>query len=134
MKRQRYWSLTIKRKLEIIDKVDTSPPGKKKKNIAAEFGIPPSTLSTILKNRDSLQTRHAVGSKTKKHHRDPTQCKVDDALFQWFVAARSQSVPISGEILKCKAEELSKELDPSIDWMAFPVESAAQCQVQENLW
>ena len=66
MKRQRYQSLTIKRKLEIIDKVDTSPPGKKKKEIAAEFGIPPSTLSTILKNRDSLQTRHAVGSNTKK--------------------------------------------------------------------
>ena len=48
--------------------------------------------------------------------RDPTQCEVDDALFQWFVAARSQSVPISGEILKGKAEELSKALDPSMEW------------------
>ena len=52
-KTARYQSLTIKRKLEIIDKVDSLPPGKKKKDIAAECGIPASTLSTILKSRES---------------------------------------------------------------------------------
>ena len=32
---------------------------------------------------------------------------MDAALFQWFTAARAQSVPLSGEILKAKAEELN---------------------------
>ena len=41
-KTARYQSLTIKGKLEIIDKVDSFPPGKKKKDIAAECGIPVS--------------------------------------------------------------------------------------------
>ena len=110
MKRARYQSLTIKRKLEIIHKVDSLPPGKKKKDIAAECDIPPSTLSTILKNRDSLLDKHALGSNKKKRYREPTRLEVDAALFQWFTAAWLQSIPISGEILKAKAEELSKAL------------------------
>ena len=71
MKRARYQSLTIKRKLEIIDKVESLPLGKKK-DIAAEWDIPPSTLSTILKNWDSLLTEHAIGSNKKKRYREPT--------------------------------------------------------------
>ena len=109
MKIARYQSLTIKR--EIIDKLDSLPPGKKKKDIAAECDIPSSTLSTILKNRDSRLAKHALGSNKKKCHREPTRLEVDAALFQWLTAARLQSIPISGEILKGKAEKLSKELN-----------------------
>lgn len=117
MQRSKYQSLTIKRKLEIIDLVDQAPPGKKKKDIANEAGIPASTLSTLLKNRDSLRAGHATGSNKKKRARDPVRPDVDAALFQWFSAARAQSVPISGEILKAKAEELATELDPDhVEW------------------
>ena len=45
----------------------------------------------------------------------PTRSDVDAALYQWFTAARAQSIPISGEILKAKAEELSKEMG-SLEW------------------
>ena len=76
MNRARYQSLTIKRKLEIIDTVNSLPPGKKKKDIAAECDIPPSTLSTILKNRDSLLAKHALGSNKKKRYREPTRLEV----------------------------------------------------------
>ena len=58
----------------------------------------------------------AVGNSKKKRQRESTQPKVDDALFQWFTAARAQSVLVSGEILKAKAEELSKEFDHSDSW------------------
>ena len=116
MQRNKYQSLTIKRKLEIIDLVDNAPPGKKKKDIASEAGIPPSTLSTILKNRDVLKAIHTFGSSTKKRNRDPSRLDVDAALFQWFTAARAQSVPISGEVLKAKAEELALELDSTESW------------------
>ena len=44
----KYQCLTLKRKLQIIDEVEQSPR-KKKKDIASEFSIPQSTLSTILK-------------------------------------------------------------------------------------
>ena len=52
-KRRKYKSLTVKRKLEVIERVESIPPGKKK-DIAAEFGIPQSTLSTILKDKEKL--------------------------------------------------------------------------------
>ena len=100
MHKAKYQSLTIKWKLQIVEAVETLPPGKKKKDIAAEFGIPPSTLSAILKNRESLTASHAVGSSIKCRHLEPTRTDVDKALFQWSTAARAQSVPISGEVLK----------------------------------
>ena len=111
MKRAKYLSLTMKTKLDIIDMVNNLPPGKRKKDIAAEYDIPPSTLSTILKCKDKLlQEKQALGSSKKKRHRCPTNSEVDVSLFQWFTASRLQSIPISGEILKAKAEELSREL------------------------
>ena len=61
MSRHRYQSLTAKRKLEIIDSLS---PGKWKRIIiiiASEFGIPQSTLSTILKDKDRLRALYAVG-------------------------------------------------------------------------
>ena len=72
MKRTRYQSLTIKRKLKILERVEHLPPPHKKKDIAAEFGIPQSTLSTILKNKDSLQANDVAGEK-KKRVRNPTK-------------------------------------------------------------
>ena len=116
MKRTSYKSLTIKKKLEIVDRVEGLPPGKKKKDIAAEYGIPCSTLSTILKKKDSLRESHSFGSSKKKRQRDPTKVDVDEALFQWFTAARAQSIPIRGEVLKTKAEELNKEIDCQSEW------------------
>ena len=79
-------------------------PLGKKKDIAAEWDIPPSTLSTILKNWDSLLTEHAIGSNKKKRYREPTGLEVDATLFQWLTAAWLKYIPISVEILKAKAD------------------------------
>ena len=111
----KYQSLTIKRKLEILDTLENLPPGKKKKDVATDFNIPASTLSTILKNKDSIRASHALGSSKKKRMRDPTRLDVDSALFQWFTEARAQGVPISGEILRSVAEQLSYTLNPAAD-------------------
>ena len=105
--------LTIKKKLEIIDRVDNLPLGKRKKDIASEFGIP---QSTILKDKAKLRASYTVGSTKKKRHRDPTRSEVDAALFQWFTATRAQSIPISGELLKANAEDFSKEVNPTAEW------------------
>ena len=43
-------TLPLKRKIELIDAVEKCPAGKKKKEIAEEFGIVPTTLSTIVKD------------------------------------------------------------------------------------
>ena len=107
MKRSRYKSLDIKRELDIVE---SAPPGKKKKDIALEVGIPPSTLTTILKNKATLRGQ-TLGNKKKKRNHNPSRPDVDKALFSWFLAARANSVPVSGDILKSKAEEFAEQLD-----------------------
>ena len=52
LKRQ---SFSLDKKAEIIKAVNSAPSSKKKKEIAADFGILVNTLSTILKNRDSIK-------------------------------------------------------------------------------
>ena len=77
---------------EIIGIVDAAPARKKKKTIAFELGLPASTVSTIIKNCDSLQVNHALTSSIKKRSRDPshpTRLDVDKDLYQLFCAARA---------------------------------------------
>ena len=66
--------------------MNSLPPDKKKKDVASEYGIAPSTFSTILKEKEKLRAS-AVGNFQKKRHRDPTQPEIDTGLFQWFTAA-----------------------------------------------
>ena len=71
--------------------MEKAPASKKKKEIAVEFDIHQSTLSTILKNKVSLKASSTSGSKNRKHNRDPTRTDVDTTLRLWFSAARAQS-------------------------------------------
>ena len=61
MSRGKYQSLTVKKKLEIIDQVESLPPGKKKKDIASNFGILQSTLSDILKDKENMRAFYEYG-------------------------------------------------------------------------
>ena len=73
----KYQSLSIKRKLEIIDDVEKAPAGKKKKEIATEFGIPTSTLCGILKKKGDLKESMSYGRNSRKRNRDISQADVD---------------------------------------------------------
>ena len=77
-KRRKHQALTVKWKLEI--RVDSLPPEKKKKDVASEYGIAPSTLSTNLKDKEKLRALAVIGKSKKKCHRDPTRPEIDAAL------------------------------------------------------
>ena len=85
---------------------------KSKSEIAKEYGVPSNTLSTWLKNAEKIKKAYeseCFGASRKKmrlaKHED-----VEKALYQWLLAARSDNIPISGEILKEKAEQLAVKL------------------------
>ena len=77
MQRSKYQSLSIKRKLEIIDAVEKAPARKKKKEVATEFGIPTSTLCGILKKKGELKESMSYGRNSIKRNRDSSQADVD---------------------------------------------------------
>ncbi|XP_069134649.1 tigger transposable element-derived protein 6-like [Argopecten irradians] len=99
---------------------------KSKKQIAADFGIPQSTLSTWMKNNAQIKQKFLSGEvgPQRKKSRNAKFPEVEQALLAWFNNARAQNVTVSGEILREKArffaERLgikSNEFDCSTGWL-----------------
>lgn len=109
-KRDVYKSLNLGEKVQVIKLVESG--AKKKSDVAKEFGIPASTLSTILKNKG--KTLEAWNSNeisvTRKRLREPHFEDIEDCTIKWFKQARDNNIPISGPTLLTKAEEFSKIL------------------------
>ena len=116
MEKRRQKGLSLKEKIEIINEVEKNPH-KRKTAIADSFKIPPSTLTCILKNRDKIRTTYFESEHdvTKKRVRQAKNQDVDEALLKWFTLLRSDNVPVSGPLLKKKAEEFSGKFGAP-DW------------------
>ena len=106
LKRKAY---SIDFKLKLLAEVDK---GRKKQDICREFGLPKSSLSTILKDRSKLDL-----APTRKRARSSKRSDVDEAVLIWFKQALSSGVPVSGPLLKTKANGLARELGID-DWEA----------------
>ncbi|XP_065674129.1 tigger transposable element-derived protein 4-like [Hydra vulgaris] len=108
----------VKRKLtnkSIIEKckaLKDLETGMSNKEVAKKYGVPKNTLSTWIKNKTKLLTsleKNGTNSKRKKL-RSGYFKNVDKAIYTWFVAKRSQQVPIDGTILKEKALKFAEAL------------------------
>ncbi|KAH7932899.1 hypothetical protein HPB49_004671 [Dermacentor silvarum] len=85
--------------------LDAVSGDQKKKDVAAKFGIPASSLSTILNAKDAIRSAVARGTDGKKKLQSSTYADVDTAVFAWFMDMRARDVPISGAILQQKARD-----------------------------
>lgn len=104
-----YKSLTIAQKVAVIREVEKGL--KKKSEIAKEFGIPPNTFSTYLKNKDKiLRSETQNKTKARKRTRGPDNPNVDKCVLKWFKQARDNKIPISGPIMRTKAEQFASAL------------------------
>lgn len=107
-KKRRQFSL--KEKVDIPSQVDA---GKKQIHIANEMGVAPSTVATILKDRQKILELHR-GSQlapSRKRLRLGNFQEVDAAVLTWFKDAHSQNVPVSGPMLQEKARQFADALD-----------------------
>lgn len=102
-------TLTYSEKAVIIREVDKGL--KKKSVIAKEFGIPANTLSTILKNKEKiLNTVGVDNGKKRKRVKGPENPDVDQCVLKWFKQARDKNIPLSGTLVRAKAEEFGASL------------------------
>ena len=85
---------------------------KAKKQIAADFGIPVSTLSTWIKKGDEIKQKYLTGGmgSQRKKSRGAKFPEVEKALLTWFKNAREQNVTVSGEIMREKAKYFATKL------------------------
>lgn len=112
MMKRKQTSIDLSTKLKIIEEIEKGT--KFKSVIAKEFGIPKSTLSTILKNKEKLYQAIAAGTVTPtqktKRMRLAKHEDVEAELFTWFKSVRSANLPISGPIIQEKAEKIAENL------------------------
>lgn len=107
-KRGKYSCKTLLDKYEALKKLES---GKAKKDVAAQYKVPPNTLSTWIKNKEKIVKAFEGGdSHSQRKQRAGNHDAVDKALYKWFTKVREEGVPISGGILKEKASKYAREL------------------------
>uniref|UniRef100_A0A8C3FM42 HTH CENPB-type domain-containing protein n=1 Tax=Chrysemys picta bellii TaxID=8478 RepID=A0A8C3FM42_CHRPI len=108
--------------------LDQLKKGKQTTQLARDLGISEFTMQGWKKEEEKLRSLPCV-----LEEETDLQCKkvkfandesLDSALYQWFVQARSEGVPISGPILKAQAEKFDhlingneSKFKASNDWL-----------------
>ncbi|KAH9382291.1 hypothetical protein HPB48_022613 [Haemaphysalis longicornis] len=76
-------ALSFKEKSEILKKVDKNP-NKRRVDLAKELGLAPSTLCTIVGQRDILLKNAQNFSGNVKQAKIGTHVKLGEVLLTWF--------------------------------------------------
>ncbi|XP_008852484.1 tigger transposable element-derived protein 4 [Nannospalax galili] len=102
-------SLSIEEKVDIINAVES---GKKKAEIAAEYGIKKNSLSSIMKNKDRvLEAFESLRFDPKrKRLRTAFYTDLEEALMRWYRIAQCLNVPVNGPMLRLKANDFAQKL------------------------
>ena len=100
------FALTLEQKQEIIRDVEK---GAKNVEICRKYNLSSSTVSTVVKQKNKIFGQHKFGDGSKRM-RKSTYADVEDALFLWLKDARTKSVPVSGPLLKEKANKFAKDM------------------------
>ncbi|XP_046680817.1 tigger transposable element-derived protein 4-like [Homalodisca vitripennis] len=101
-------TLNIGDKLKIIKLVGEGK--RKKKDIAVDFNIPCSTLSTILKNKEEIQQRAIEGNLKCKRKRNAEFKDVEECMIKWFKQCREKNITLGGPLIREKAEHFARSL------------------------
>ena len=99
MPREKYKSLSLKLKMELIKEVDS---GGKRKDIAVKYGIPQSTLTTIYKSKDKIFSclNNAVNLKSQKLFTKARNPEINHAVTAFINEARDKNVSLTGRLLR----------------------------------
>nr|XP_014121998.1 tigger transposable element-derived protein 4 [Zonotrichia albicollis] len=105
-------SITIEEKIDIISAVES---GEKKAEIAAKYGIKRNSLSSIMKNKEKvLEAFETLRFDPKrKRLRTAFYADLEEALMKWYRIAQCLNVPVSGPMLRLKANDFAQKLGHS---------------------
>src|ERR1044072_1514935 len=111
--------LSIAEKIKVLEDVDKRI---KRQDIAIKFGIPSNSLSTLLKNRESILKQKNAFDSGRKRVKHCLYEDVDAAVLKWVEMLREKNIPISGPLIKEKSLEYAKylghpEFQASTGWL-----------------
>lgn len=105
--------VTMEQKLNAIQRLEN---GESVKLISEEFGVGKSTVKDWRQNKKAIQdfctqieSEKVLSS--RRTLKKPINEQVDDALWLWFIQERRKGTPLTGPILKQKAEMLHSKFE-----------------------
>ncbi|KAG0417905.1 hypothetical protein HPB47_005270 [Ixodes persulcatus] len=107
-KRGRYSTMTIEKKAAIIREVES---GRSQAEVARESKISKQTVSDYIRNKTKIKkaAEKSTGSRQKNVSKG-SHPKPEEALHTWLNATVAKRVPVSGDLLKRKAETLALQM------------------------
>ncbi|XP_058789053.1 tigger transposable element-derived protein 4-like [Phymastichus coffea] len=86
-------TLTLAENVAVIGEVQKG--GKKKSEIAADFGIPRNTLSTYLKNKDKIIQHYSnsQANQSRRRCRETTNEELNGCVTKWLKQTRDKKIP-----------------------------------------
>ena len=104
--------LSLEEKIKLIESCEQRPKPTQQQ-LGDQFGIGRSTVSDILRKKDSYkaQWEENQSSKRQRLNKSTRLDSLNKLVFDFFCKARSKNIPISGPIIQKKALEFSAELE-----------------------
>ena len=107
MSKRKCNSLTATDKLKLLSVCDS---GKSRDELCTEFNVPKSTLYRIIQNKDKIRSQCAEGKGKLKRMRSAEYPELEKCLSTWIKQVRNKNIPISGPMIKEKAQEFASRL------------------------
>lgn len=113
--------LTLEEKAQVVQALEQ--PGVKMVTLAKKYGVSPSAISRIHKNRVDILARRASGlaNSARRRDRGSKEPEVEKVLCEWFKSQHELGIHISGSMIREKARDIAKvmgkEFWPSESWV-----------------
>lgn len=106
--------LSVKEKIDILHRYDTNFSQMSQRNAAVQLKISQPLLCKILKNREVLIKKEKLNENIEcKRNRSGKDEKVEKALKLWFSNVREKDAPVTGPLMRQKAEDLAEKMGNS---------------------
>lgn len=102
-------ALSFKEKLEVLSKVDQDPK-RKRSDLAKELGLAPSTLSTIVGQREQILKNAQRFSGNVKQAKTAQHVDLEEILLTWFKEVTAAGVNVDGKVVREKADDIALSL------------------------
>ncbi|XP_045153483.1 CENP-B homolog protein 2-like [Echinops telfairi] len=102
-------NLSLKEKLDVVKMITEEK--KTVKEAVIKFKCGKSQIYSIIKEKDKIIQKYMSSANINvKKGRDGNYAEINKSVFEWFLQASAQNIPISGPILQAKAKEMAKLL------------------------
>lgn len=95
--------------------------GVQAKRIAQEFGVSQSAISYVKQQKAEILAAVAdlAHENKKKSLHKPENEEMEKQLYKWFEFQRSEHCPLSADLIKAKAKDIFRKINPEKDESAF---------------